>query len=178
MESESRSDLDESLTADLEKLQQLEPKELKVLFRELFGIPSPSCNHAHLSRRLCWHLQAKSRGPLSERALARAFQLTAEGYARLPVPKGDHQLRHEQTLSKGKDLRLPRVGTVLERSYQGQLATVTVLENGFESNGKVFASLSAIASRVTGTRWNGFHFFGLKSPWITPGSSDSQETAD
>jgi hypothetical protein len=42
---------------------------------------------------------------------------------------------------------------------------VTVLANGFEYLGKHYDSLSAIAYRVTGTRWNGFHFFGLKQEW-------------
>jgi hypothetical protein len=60
---------------------------------------------------------------------------------------------------------LPPNGTVLERVYQGQIIRVTVLANGFEYQGKPYASLSAIAHRVTGTRWNGFHFFGLKQEW-------------
>jgi hypothetical protein len=42
---------------------------------------------------------------------------------------------------------------------------IAVLASGFEYHGKNYASLSAIAQRVTGTRWNGFHFFGLKQEW-------------
>jgi hypothetical protein len=49
---------------------------------------------------------------------------------------------------------LPATGTALERVYQGQILRVTVLANGFEYHGKNYASLSAIAHRVTGTRWN------------------------
>jgi len=48
-----------------------------------------------------------------------------------------------------------------ERSYRGKTIVVTVLELGFSYGGQTFASLSAIAHLVTGTRWNGFLFFGL-----------------
>jgi hypothetical protein len=54
------------------------------------------------------------------------------------------------------------VGTVLKRAYQGGEIIVTVLEQGFEYDGRKFQSLSAIAQHVTGTRWNGYLFFGLK----------------
>jgi hypothetical protein len=60
---------------------------------------------------------------------------------------------------------LQPAGTALERIYRGQILRVTVLANGFDYHGKHYASLSAIAHRVTGTRWNGFHFFGLKQEW-------------
>jgi hypothetical protein len=52
-------------------------------------------------------------------------------------------------------------GAVLKRDYKGQTVIVTVLANGFEYNGKVYRSLSAVARAVTGTHWNGYHFFGL-----------------
>ena len=67
--------------------------------------------------------------------------------------------------SANRDPRLPPADTVLERVYQGQIVRVTVLASGFEYQGKHYPSLSAIAYRVTGTRWNGFHFFGLKQEW-------------
>jgi Protein of unknown function (DUF2924) len=51
----------------------------------------------------------------------------------------------------------------LERCYRGRVIQVKVLLDGFEHEGQRFASLSAIAERVTGTRWNGFLFFGLQA---------------
>lgn len=53
-------------------------------------------------------------------------------------------------------------GTVLARQYKGRTITVTVLEDGFEYAGEVFRTLSAVAKAVTGSHWNGYHFFGLK----------------
>jgi len=59
------------------------------------------------------------------------------------------------------DRRLPMPGTVLTREYRGRTIAVTVLDEGFECEGKVYRSLSAVARAVTGTRWNGLLFFGL-----------------
>ena len=53
---------------------------------------------------------------------------------------------------------------MLKRVYRGQTIEVKVLDDNFEYNGRLYTSLSAIASRVTGTRWNGFGFFGLLKP--------------
>lgn len=66
-----------------------------------------------------------------------------------------------QRLEPGGDSRLPMPGTILVRKYRGKPITVTVRENGFEYQDKIYRSLSAIAREVTGTRWNGFLFFGL-----------------
>ena len=60
-----------------------------------------------------------------------------------------------------KDARLPVPGSEITREYRGKQIVVRVLEDGFEYDGRRFRSLSAIACEVTGTRWNGFLFFGL-----------------
>lgn len=62
--------------------------------------------------------------------------------------------------SAGTD-RLPAPGTVLRRSFKGAEHEVTVLPNGFEYEGKAYRSLSAVATAITGSHWNGFLFFGL-----------------
>ncbi len=57
----------------------------------------------------------------------------------------------------------PIAGTRLIREWQGVEHCVTVLHDGFEYQGRPYRSLSAIARAITGTRWNGWVFFGLKS---------------
>ena len=57
----------------------------------------------------------------------------------------------------------PIAGTRLMREYQGVEHTVTVLQDGYEWQGRPYKSLSAIARAITGTRWNGLVFFGLKN---------------
>ena len=66
-------------------------------------------------------------------------------------------------MNGGGDPRLPMPGTLLSREYKGRVISVEVRENGFEFDGKIYKSLSSIARAVTGTRWNGFLFFGLIS---------------
>ena len=57
----------------------------------------------------------------------------------------------------------PIDGTRLVREYRGVEHVVTVLQHGFEFGGRPYQSLSAIARHITGTRWNGWTFFGLKN---------------
>jgi hypothetical protein len=66
--------------------------------------------------------------------------------------------------SRPRDPRLPPVGAVLGRMYNGERHDVRMLEAGFEYQGRVFGSLSQVARAITGTGWNGFGFFGLGAP--------------
>ena len=59
-------------------------------------------------------------------------------------------------------LPLPRAGTILVREWQGTTHHVTVTDDGFLWNGKPHRSLSSIAGAITGTKWNGPRFFGLR----------------
>ena len=59
------------------------------------------------------------------------------------------------------DPRLPATGGTVERRYKGRDIVVNVRDEGFEYDGKLYKSLSAIALEVTGTKWNGWTFFGL-----------------
>jgi Protein of unknown function (DUF2924) len=57
---------------------------------------------------------------------------------------------------------LPRTGAVLVREWRGTTHHVTVVDDGFLWNGKTHRSLSGIARAITGTRWNGPRFFGMR----------------
>jgi len=155
--------MDEALRLEIEGLRKLKTKELKARYREVFGETSPSSNHEHLYRRVAWRLQARAEGELSERARERAAELANDADVRLRAPPqfwGKLQQAREEAGVR-RDRRLPVAGSLLKRSYRGHAIVVKVLDEGFEYNGRKHASLSAIASLVTGTRWNGFAFFGL-----------------
>jgi Protein of unknown function (DUF2924) len=90
------------------------------------------------------------------------------------VPGGhaEHRVRRERCLDPLGDAEMPEVrrvrhdrepitGTRLVREWQGIEHTVTVLADGFEWRGRPYQSLSAIARAITGTRWNGWTFFGM-----------------
>jgi hypothetical protein len=152
----------------IEGLRKQKTKALKARYRELFGEESRSSNQAHLFRRIAWRLQAQAEGDLSQRACDRAAELAVDvDLRRRPPHKFWRQLADAGTEAESRrprrDARLPDAGTILERQYQGKSVCMKVLTDGFEYDGKQYESLSSIASSVTGTRWNGFSFFRLKS---------------
>ena len=65
------------------------------------------------------------------------------------------------TEARRRQIRL-RPGTVLAREWKGQMQRVAVMADGFDWNGITYSSLSRIACVITGTRWNGPKFFGLR----------------
>ena len=140
--------------------------ELRERYAEVFGEPTTSRHKEHLRKRIAWGLQAQAEGGLSERARRRARELADERALRLRAPnKTAHTAAPERTvtgrLKVPPDKRLPMVGSVLTRVYKGHEIKVIVRPDGFEYEGQTYASLSAVARAVTGSRWNGYLFFGL-----------------
>jgi Protein of unknown function (DUF2924) len=154
--------MNEAIRLEIEALRSLKTKALKQRYCELFGEPSPSSNWAHLFRRVAWRLQANATTGLNQEARQRAAELAVDADLRLRAPRGFWRELDSNT-NLPRDPRLPPAGTELTRAYRGRTVRVTVLEQGFEYKGKRFESLSSIASQVTGTRWNGFCFFGLNA---------------
>ena len=154
--------MDPELEKEIESLRQSKVKALQARYRELFGEDSPSSNRAHLFRRVAWRLQARGAGELSERAQQRAAELADDAELRRRAPRRFWDSLQQKASATHRDTRLPEAGSRLTRSYQQRTIEVTVLETGFEYNGAVYSSLSAVAHQVTGTRWNGFLFFGIQ----------------
>jgi hypothetical protein len=75
---------------------------------------------------------------------------------------GDVERSVVGVMRRARDGRLPLIGGVLSRVYQGKEYVVEVLENGFGYDGKRYLSLSAVAHAITGTHWNGFRFFNCQ----------------
>jgi hypothetical protein len=65
------------------------------------------------------------------------------------------------TLAPGHDSRLPMPGGVIVKQFKGETLVVKVTADGFEFRERRYKSLSAIALEITGTKWNGFVFFGI-----------------
>ena len=154
-------DVNDALRSDIEALRNMTKAALRAKYLELFGEPSRSSNRVHLFRRVAWRLQALAAGDLSEQARRRAAELAQDADLRLRAPRSFWQELAQNRSSVPRDPRVPPAGTELIREYKGRQVRVTVLEQGFEYKGKRHESLSAIASQVTGTRWNGFAFFRL-----------------
>jgi len=149
-----------SIDAQITDLQKLSATALRAKYQELFGEVSRSSNRQYLFRRVAWRVQALANGGLSERARQRAREIANEADLRTHPHKSFAQLE-DVPRDSGRDHRLPPVGATLRRTFKGQAIEVKVLEQGFEYQGSQHRSLSAIACAATGTRWNGFLFFGL-----------------
>ncbi len=149
---------------ELKKLHTRSGRELHHLYIKLFGEAPRSRNRVFLMRRIAWRLQANAYGDLSERARRRALEIATDADLRLLPPEHSRHRRNgsRQPSDVGWDQRLPFPGTVLTRHFQGRTIEVKVLPRGFEYDHRWFRSLSGIAEQITGTRWNGFVFFGLK----------------
>jgi hypothetical protein len=153
--------VDRALAIEIETLRKLKTKALQARYREVFGEESRSSNQAHLFRRIAWRLQARAEGDLTERARKRMLELANDDELRLRAPRS-FWTSVELGADPARDPRLPPAGTVLQRVYGARTIEVTVLERGFDYGGQQYGSLSLIAQRVTGTRWNGYLFFGLQ----------------
>jgi hypothetical protein len=152
--------MNEELRKEIEQLRREKTKALRARYLELFGEESKSSNQAHLFRRVAWRLQALSEGDLSQRARDRATALAVDVDLRLRAPHKFWRELAAEPSGPVRDPRLPAAGTTLQRQYRDRTITVKILADGFEYEGKIYESLSSIASLVTGTRWN-FAFFQL-----------------
>jgi hypothetical protein len=146
-----------SIQVQVDALMDMTVAELRERYAEVFGEQIRSCHKDFLRKRITWRLQANEEGGLSERALRRAEDLANDADLRLLAPA--HTVVGH--LSPSHDRRLPMPGTVITRDYKGQTVAVTVLDAGFEHQGTVYRSLTAVAKAVTGSHWNGLFFFGL-----------------
>jgi len=129
--------------------------DLKRQWRELFGKEPPAFNRAYLRSRLAYRIQELAYGGLRPETAARLEALGEK------LDGGNITLRRIRADDR------PIAGTRLVREYQGVEHTVTVLADGFEFEGRPYRSLSAIARTITGTRWNGWTFFGLRGRGAT-----------
>ncbi len=144
-----------TIVAEILALQKMSVAQLKEKWREVYGEEPRSHHRTFLWKRLARKIQEIEFGGLSEEA-----KMTKEFEAKLSVGIPDAKKKAKRP-SGIRDKRLPMPGTIITRDYRGERVEVTVLEKGFEYQGRLFRSLSAIAQEVTGAHWNGYLFFGL-----------------
>jgi len=154
---------DRNLRKELAALERMTPAELRDRYHELFRDESRSGNRQWLYRRCAWRLQELAHGGLSERARKRAMTIADDADVRFippkPVVPGANMPRQTHPTDIKPDDRLPIAHTVLTRAFKGRMYTVTVLPHGFEYDGDIYRSLTAVAHAITGSHWNGYHFF-------------------
>ena len=124
---------------EIADLAQLQPKELKAKWGRVYQSPAPKLSPTLLRSGIAWKLQEAKLGGHSKAVL------------RLLSGKRD------AANAAGK----LSPGTRLVRDWHGTGHTVTVLESGFDYDGRTWRSLTAIARHITGAKWSGPRFFGV-----------------
>jgi hypothetical protein len=150
-------------------LPRLGAQQLQIAHREMFGAAHPIANCQYLRRKIAWHLQAAKEGGLSESIRQRASAIAHDVALRVRIcgnlSKRQKEIPPDLALTSSvvqtRDARLPMPGSLIVRKYKDRTLVVKVLDAGFEYEGRRYTSLSNIANEITGSRWNGFAFFGV-----------------
>ena len=140
-----------SVLTRIAALKTLPIVQLKQQWRDLFESEPPPYNRRFLEHRLAYRIQELAYGGLKPETLKRLRELGEQ------LDGGDPSNRRRQHQDR------PMPGTRLIREWQGVDHCVTVRDSDFEYQGRPYQSLSAVARAITGTRWNGWLFFGLKN---------------
>ena len=154
-ESGRRSRSSTSIEEEIARLRDLDRKGLGVRWRNVFGKPPPEHLTRHLLLRIiAYRLQADRLGDLDAKTLKLLKQLATQKSPTSTVSKNLARLDQRRFA--------PPPGTVLVREWDRKSYRVIVMPDGYAWNGKSFDSLSQVAFAITGTKWNGPRFFGLR----------------
>lgn len=138
-----------ALETEIARLPDLDLAELHQRWKILFGHPAPkSLRRNFLARAVAYQMQVEAYGGLSTATKRRLREIASA------VRNGDAN----PVLGAGR----MKTGTQMIRQWQNATHKVTALHNGFEWEGRTYKSLSAVATAITGTNWNGYAFFGIK----------------
>ena len=148
---------DNSVLKQIADLQNLSYEELCALWRTLYGKDPTATNRPYLIKRLSYRIQELAYGGLSEKARRTMDEiLDSQGF---DENGGNNDARRTERKRK---VGVPVIGTRLIREWNGREYGAIVVHGGFEYEGRRYKSLTAIATAITGTHWNGRAFFGLK----------------
>ena len=152
-ESSNGSRVRHSVLRQLATLKTMPMDQLRERWRDLYGAEPPHYRRQFLIKRLAYRIQELFYGGLSDAAQTRLQQAAQDD----PMARMQRRVSGNPRSQVGI---LP--GTRFVRIWKDRCYEVLAHENGFEYDGRMFRSLSAVAREITGTRWNGKIFFGLK----------------
>ena len=142
---------------EIDALRELTTSQLVQRYVELFGKSPRVKNREWLWKRCAWKLQEERYGGLSAVAKQRLEVLVAE----IDLLVEENRRCVSGPLRMKTRARKDKVGTVFTRTWHGREIRVQVVEGGYEWDGVLYTSLSAVANAVTGSHWSGRRFFGL-----------------
>ncbi|CAM3251980.1 hypothetical protein JHFBIEKO_4869 [Methylobacterium mesophilicum] len=148
------------VSASLDALAGMDAAALERRWRQVFGAaPPPGLPPALRARVIAYRLQALAYGDL-DRDTARALERLAQARGPRGQSGDDMPIRVSVPVP---DRRGRTPGVTLSREWAGVMHTVHVLDAGYAWNGATYCSLSRVAQAITGTKWNGPRFFGLRA---------------
>jgi len=140
-----------SVASQISQLPELAMADIKSLWLRLFHAPNPTHNRQFLERRIAYKLQEIE------------FRKVDPGLLDRNKRRIENLIETGKVKTRDPDYR-PVAGTMLTREYQGKEYRVIASADGnYNFDGRTFQSLSQIAREITGTRWSGPVFFGLKA---------------
>jgi hypothetical protein len=138
-----------TLDVEIARLRDLDAGALRARWQTCFGGSHPHLPRHLLFRTLAYRLQA-------DRQVIWIPRRRLLDNAPSPEAAGKRAVDRRRMTTE------VRPGTMLAREWNGQMHRVAVLAKGFSWNGNIYPSLSKIALAITGSRWNGPRFFGLR----------------
>ena len=156
------------LEKEIAEIARLSLDDLRIRWRNLTGRLAPAyLSRALLVRILAYRVQAQTFGDLDRNTARALVRWETVGRKEPKVQTSPNGTDESIDISSAPDRRaseplILKPGTLLTREWQGRMETVMVVADGFSWNGEVFASLSAAARAMTGTKWNGHRFFGVR----------------
>ena len=144
-----------SIRDEIAALRAMQVPELVARYEGVYGRPPRVKHRGWLWRRIAWKIQEQRFGGLSGAARKQIDTLISE----IDVPLGAEDTQPVTRLHRANGE--PAIGTTLVRIWRGREILATRTDQGWEHDGVVYRSLSAVARAVTGVRWNGPLFFGL-----------------
>jgi hypothetical protein len=140
------SEQDLKLIRQIMELQNKKTAELKALWDKMFDRPPAVSSREHMISKLAYRIQELAYGGIDE-VTANKIQTAAK------------KIKNPKNQQSGKFN--PMVGTKIVKDYKGKLIEVFVVDGGFAYAGEIYKSLSSIATKITGTKWNGLKFFNV-----------------
>ncbi len=144
-----------TVAREIAELRRMAVPELVVRYEAAFGKPPRVKHREHLWRRIAWKIQEQRFGGLSGAARRKLDALIAEIDIPLVAERRESEKRPHRINGE------PQVGTTLVRVWRDREVLATRTDQGWEHDGVVYRSLTAVAKAATGTHWNGRLFFGL-----------------
>ena len=137
---------DLSIIKQIVALQSMDENSLRNMWDKFFDYKPEVDSHQHMISKIAYKIQELAYGevdPATEEKIRERAKTTS--------------LKNQKKKKKFQ----PQIGTKIVKEYHDKTYEVLVVNDGFAYEGDVFKSLSAIANKITGTKWNGLKFFGV-----------------